>query len=78
MLRLVDGASHLLNMQKEEDIMAGLEFSDREVNLVREILESYFADLRMEIAGTDNKEMRDALKEKEQEIKDILDRLANA
>ncbi len=55
--------------------MAGLEFSDREVKLVREILQSYFADLRMEIAGTDNKEVRDVLKEKENSIKSILDRL---
>ncbi len=55
--------------------MAGLEFSDREVKLVREILQSYFADLRMEIAGTDNKEVRDVLKEKENSIKTILDRL---
>ncbi len=55
--------------------MAGLEFSDREVELVREILQSYFADLRMEIAGTDNKEVREVLKEKELSIKLILDRL---
>lgn len=55
--------------------MAGLEISDREVELLREILQSYFADLRMEIAGTDNKEMREVLKEKELSIKSILDRL---
>ncbi len=55
--------------------MAGLEFSDREVKLVREVLQSYYADLRMEIAGTDNKEVRDVLKEKENSIKSILDRL---
>jgi hypothetical protein len=55
--------------------MAGLEFSEREVELVREILQSYFSDLRMEIAGTDNKEVREVLKEKEHSIKVILDRL---
>ncbi len=58
--------------------MRGLDFSEREIELVREILESYFADLRMEIAGTDNKEVRDVLKEKEHSIKTILDRLPNA
>jgi hypothetical protein len=58
--------------------MTGLDFSEREVALVREILQSYFADLRMEIAGTDNKEVRDVLKEKENSIKAILDRLPHA
>ena len=58
--------------------MTGLEFSERECELGREILQSYFADLRMEIAGTDNKEVRDVLKEKEHSIKAILDRLPQA
>lgn len=58
--------------------MASLELNENEVALVSEILESYYADLRMEIAGTDNKQVRDTLKEKEISIKGILDRLPKA
>ncbi len=58
--------------------MASLTLTEKEVALVCEILESYYADLRMEIAGTDNKQVRDTLKEKESDIKGILDRLSPA
>lgn len=58
--------------------MTSLELNEKEAALVSEILESYYADLRMEIAGTDNKQVRDTLKEKEISIKDILDRLPKA
>jgi hypothetical protein len=58
--------------------MASLELNEKEAALVSEILESYYADLRMEIAGTDNKQVRDTLKEKEISIKSILDRLPKA
>jgi hypothetical protein len=58
--------------------MTSLELNEKEAALVYEILESYFADLRMEIAGTDNKQVRDTLKEKEISIKSILDRLPKA
>lgn len=56
--------------------MESLILNEKETALVSEILHSYYADLRMEIAGTDNKEVRDVLKEKELSIKDLLDRLA--
>jgi hypothetical protein len=56
--------------------MAGIALNEKEAALVYEILESYYADLRMEIAGTDNKEVRDTLKQKEISIKEILDRLS--
>jgi hypothetical protein len=58
--------------------MTSLELNEKEVSLVSEILESYYADLRMEIAGTDNKQVRDTLKEKEISVKGILDRLPKA
>lgn len=58
--------------------MASLTFTENEVTLVREILEAYYSDLRMEIAGTDNKQVRDELKQKEAAIKGILDRLPSA
>ncbi len=58
--------------------MANLAFTENEVKLVREILEAYYSDLRMEIAGTDNKQVRDELKQKEAAVKGILDRLSEA
>ncbi len=58
--------------------MASLAFTENEIALVREILEAYYSDLRMEIAGTDNKEVRDELKGKEAMLKGLLDRLFHA
>ncbi|HET6419451.1 MAG TPA: hypothetical protein VFG19_04795 [Geobacteraceae bacterium] len=58
--------------------MASLTFTENEVSLVREILEAYYSDLRMEIAGTDNKQVRDELKAKEATIKGILDRFPSS
>jgi hypothetical protein len=58
--------------------MNGIALNEKEAALVYEILESYYADLRMEIAGTDNKQVRDELKQKEISIKGILDRLSGA
>lgn len=56
--------------------MNGITFDQKEAALLFEILESYYADLRMEIAGTDNKHVRDELKQKELSVKGILDRLS--
>jgi hypothetical protein len=56
--------------------MNGIALNEKEAALVYEILESYYADLRMEIAGTDNREVREQLKQKEVSIKGILDRLS--
>ena len=55
--------------------MAGIELSEMELRLVCEVLESYCSDLRMEIAGTDNKGVRDELKEKEATLRQILEHL---
>ncbi len=55
--------------------MATMDFTEKELELVSEILTSYYADLRMEIAGTDNKQVRDSLKENEVTLKGIMDRL---
>lgn len=58
--------------------MSNVTFTDKEMALVSEILHSYFTDLRMEIARTDNKHVRDELKEKELSLKGILERLPQA
>ena len=58
--------------------MASMELNEKELQLVYEVLEAYCSDLRMEIAGTDNKGVRDVLKEKEVSLKSILGRLPKA
>ena len=58
--------------------MASVELNEMEWKLVFEVLESYCSDLRMEIAGTDSRDVREILKEKEISLKAILDRLPRA
>ena len=55
--------------------MASVELNEMELQLVCEVLEAYCSDLRIEIAGTDNKGVREILKEKEISLKSILGRL---
>ncbi len=55
--------------------MITLELSEAEAQMLAEILSLYYGDLRMEIAGTDNKQVREYLKEKEFSVKHVMDRL---
>lgn len=52
-----------------------LELSGPEAAMLRDVLESYLGDLRMEVAGTDRLEVREALKRREAFLKDLLGRL---
>jgi hypothetical protein len=52
-----------------------IELRSEEVAMLREILQSYLGDLRMEVAGTDQMEFREQLKTREVFIKDLLGRL---
>jgi hypothetical protein len=56
--------------------LAQTDFTSEEVSTLSEILTSYLSDLRMEIASTDNREWRGAMKEKEVLIKGLLELLA--
>lgn len=44
--------------------MVQIDLSPKEQEILRAMLENYLSDLRMEIAATENKDFRDALKEK--------------
>ncbi len=55
--------------------MPHIEVSPAEAATLREILESYLGDLRMEIAATDAQEFREALKRREEVVKAVLVRL---
>ena len=55
--------------------MVLINFSSEELTMLKEILESYLSDLRMEIADTDKKDFRDVLKKRERFLNDLLDLL---
>ncbi len=55
--------------------MPNLELTADEAALLTEILQSHLGDLRMEIAGTDLQSFRDKLRNKEELIKEMIDRL---
>lgn len=52
--------------------MVRIELTDDEAQMLRQVLESYLSDLRMEIADTDSWQFREQLKEKELFLKRIL------
>jgi hypothetical protein len=55
--------------------MVTIELAPEDARLLREVLESYLSDLRMEIAGTDSVSFRDNLKKTEAFLKGLLIRL---
>ncbi len=55
--------------------MIQIELSNEESEILKEILEGYLSDLRMEIADTDKMDFREKLKKKEVFIKDLIQRI---
>lgn len=55
--------------------MIQLDLTEEQAAMLRSILESYLSNLRMEIADTENKDLRDRLKEGEAFVKDLIERL---
>ncbi|MGA1796566.1 MAG: hypothetical protein ACMUIL_11980 [bacterium] len=52
--------------------MVLINFSSEELTMLKEILESYLSDLRMEIADTDSKDFRDVLKKREHFLTEMI------
>ncbi|MBI4446742.1 MAG: hypothetical protein HY645_12630 [Acidobacteria bacterium] len=55
--------------------MFHLELTQAEVETLKDILQGYLSDLRMEIADTDRMDFREGLKKRELLVKDLLQRL---
>ena len=55
--------------------MSGLELTREEEGALLEVFERYYPALRIEIANTDDRAFRRALKEREAFMKNIIDRL---
>ncbi len=58
--------------------MLNVEFSEEEVKALSATLELYLSHLRVEIAHTDRKEFREALKKREMLLRSAADRLKRA
>ena len=56
--------------------MIRLELSEAEAITLRDVLESYVSDLRMEIAGTEEMGLREALKAREAVLNGLVERLS--
>jgi len=56
--------------------MHTLELSSEEAYVLRETLEAYLSDLRMEIADTDRMDFRDQLKHRRELLERVLSALA--
>jgi hypothetical protein len=55
--------------------MISLEMTKSEAGVVQSVIERYLYHLQVEIIHTDNRDFRNALKEREQFLKEIIDRL---
>jgi hypothetical protein len=55
-----------------------LDLTTDEIAILRQVLESYLSDLRMEIADTDRMEFRDMLKHRKGVITKVLSSLPEA
>ena len=55
--------------------MLQIRFTQEESAMLREILESYLSDLRMEISHTDLLDFREGLKKREVFLKSVLEKL---
>jgi hypothetical protein len=52
--------------------MVSLEMNDEEVKLLLNVLERYHSHLEVEVKRTDRREFRDALKEREKKLTDLI------
>jgi len=55
--------------------MVRLELDRQQAEMLREMLESYLGDLRMEVSQTDQMDFREDLKKKEALLKEVIARL---
>ncbi len=55
--------------------MVKLELTEQNAQTLRDILDNFLSDLRLEIVDTERKAWRDKMKEQEEFIKDLLARL---
>lgn len=55
--------------------MVRIELTLEQASTLRDMMESWLGDLRMEVSSTDQKDWRDALKAREALLKEVIDQL---
>jgi hypothetical protein len=65
----------IITLVKWRTTMTRIELTPEKAGMLREILESYLSDLRMEISATDLHDFREKLKNKAQFLRELLDQL---
>jgi hypothetical protein len=65
----------IITLVKWSTTMTRIELTPEKAGMLREILESYLSDLRMEISATDLQDFREKLKNKAQFLRELLDQL---
>jgi hypothetical protein len=63
-----------MKIQKKEGAMINFEMTEDEARTVQAVIERYLYHLQTEIIHTDNRDFRNALKEREAFLKEIIDR----
>lgn len=58
--------------------MVRIELSEADVATLKDVLDSYLSDLRMEIADTDRMDFREGLKDRKKVLESLLDRIGAA
>jgi len=58
--------------------MVRIELSEADVATLKDVLDSYLSDLRMEIADTDRMDFREGLKDRKKVLEALLDRIGAA
>jgi len=57
------------------NIMASLEFSQQEIDMLNKIVKSYLSELRMEIADTDQSSFKNGLRKEEELLNKLIEKL---
>jgi hypothetical protein len=60
-----------------EEKMTEVKLTEEQQTLLREVLEAFVAETRMEVSNTDSKDFRDDLKRKEAVAKAVLEKLGS-
>ncbi len=58
--------------------MVRIELSEADVATLKDVLDSYLSDLRMEIADTDRMDFREGLKDRKKVLESLMDRIGAA
>ena len=57
------------------NIMASLEFSQQEIDMINKIVKSYLSELRMEIADTDQSSFKNGLRKEEEHLNKLIEKM---